>query len=47
MPSPLPLVVHFQEHDAVRVSSLIISALELGHVDLVDASVSSEDGSRL
>ena len=42
MPSPLPLLIDSEEHDAIAISLLIIAALKLGHVDLVNTSVASE-----
>ena len=43
MPPPDPLTIDLQEEYAVRIPSLIIHALQLGHVDLVLIPVASED----
>jgi hypothetical protein len=44
MPSPLPLFVNPKKHDTIAISSLVIATLQLGHVYLVNASVSFKDG---
>lgn len=44
MPSPLPLFINPKKHDAIAISSFVIATLQLGDVDLVNASVAFEDG---